>query len=85
MYNQYYSGANSRVFGFDPNSVNIAGSATMGRHPDITEDAVEMDFSKHEITNEGLKKLLTSNKLVKYKTGHYGYTTTSLSNDQQEN
>lgn len=85
MYNQYYSGANSRVFGFDPNSINIAGSATMGRHPDITEDAVEMDFSKHEITNEGLKKLLTSNKLVKYKTGHYGYTTTSLSNDQQEN
>ena len=70
-YNDHYSSANTNIFGYDPNSIKIAGSATMGRHPDITENDIEMDFSKHEITNEGLKKLLTENKLVKAKTGHY--------------
>lgn len=70
-YNDHYALANANVFGYDPNSIKIAGSATMGRHPDITESDIAMDFSKHEITNEGLKKLLTENKLVKTKTGHY--------------
>lgn len=82
-YNDHYASANANIFGFDPNSIKISGSATMARHPDITDNDIEMDFSKYEITNEGLKKLLTSNKLVKYKTGHYGYATSNTGNAQQ--
>ena len=41
-----------------------------------------MDFSKANITNENLKKLLTSAKIVKYKTGHYGYVTPDKSTQQ---
>jgi hypothetical protein len=57
----------------------------MARHPDITDADIEMDFSKYEIANENLKKLLNSAKIVKYKTGHYGYTTNSLPDNQQGN
>lgn len=74
-YNDYYNSANANIFGYDPNSIKIAGSATMARHPDITDNDIQMDFSKHEVTNETLKKLLNSAKIVKYKTGHYGYVT----------
>lgn len=84
LYNDLYTKGNSATFGYDPNSADIAGSATMARHPDITDADIEMDFSKYEITNENLKKLLNSAKIVKYKTGHYGYITNNLSNDQQK-
>lgn len=73
-YNEYYNGANKNIFGYDPNSIKIAGSATMARHPDITEEDITMDFSKSNITNEGLKSLLANNKLTKVKSGHYTYT-----------
>lgn len=83
-YNEYYSGANKNIFGYDPNSIKIAGSATMARHPDITEEDITMDFSKSNITNEGLKSLLANNKLTKVKSGHYTYTPTSPENINSE-
>jgi hypothetical protein len=73
-YNEYYNTANKNVFGYDPNSQNIAGTATMARHPDITDEDIAMDFSTATITNEALKNLLTNNKITKTKTGHYIYT-----------
>jgi hypothetical protein len=48
----------------------------MGRHPDITDAEIAMDFSKHNIANENLKKLLTENKIIKTKSGHYVTTAT---------